>query len=117
VALTLAAIGLGGLLAYGVARRTKEIGLRMALGAAAGDVVRMVLRDSLWMLGAGIAAGLPCAYAVGRFLRTSLFEMDPLDPATAALAFGALVSVALLAAWLPARRAARIDPLTALREE
>ena len=117
VALTLAAIGLAGLLAYGVARRTKEIGLRMALGAAAGDVVRMVLRDLLWMLGAGILAGLPCAYAVGRFLRTSLFQMDPLDPATAALASGALVAVALLAAWLPARRAARIDPLTALREE
>jgi ABC-type antimicrobial peptide transport system permease subunit len=117
VALTLAAIGLGGLLAYGVARRTKEIGLRMALGAAAGDVVRMVLRDSLWMLGMGILAGVPCAYAVGRFLRTSLFEMDPLDLPTAAFAFGALMVVALLAAWLPARRAARIDPLTALREE
>lgn len=117
VALTLAAIGLGGLLAYGVARRTKEIGLRMALGAAAGDVVRMVLRDSLWMLGMGIVVGVPCAYAVGRFLRTSLFEMDPLDPPTAALAFGALVVVALLAAWLPARRASRIDPLAALREE
>ena len=66
VALTLAAIGLGGLLAYAVARRTNEIGVRMALGAAAGDVIRMVLRDSLWMVGIGILIGLPCAYAVGQ---------------------------------------------------
>ena len=66
VALTLAAIGLGGLLAYAVARRTNEIGVRMALGAAAGDVIRMVLRDSLWMVGTGILIGLPCAYASGR---------------------------------------------------
>ena len=65
VALTLAAIGLGGLLAYAVARRTNEIGVRMALGAAAGDVIRMVLRDSLWMVGTGILIGLPCAYAIG----------------------------------------------------
>jgi ABC-type antimicrobial peptide transport system permease subunit len=117
VGLALAAIGLGGLLAYGVARRTSEIGLRMALGAAGGDVVRMVLRDSLWMLGVGIVAGLPCAYAVSRFLRTSLFQLDPLDPASTALALGGLTAVALLAASLPARRAARIDPLAALREE
>ena len=68
VALTLAAIGLGGLLAYAVARRTNEIGVRMALGAAAGDVIRMVLRDSLWMVGAGILIGLPCAYAIGEVL-------------------------------------------------
>ena len=65
VALTLAAIGLGGLLAYAVGRRTNEIGVRMALGAAARDVIRMVLRDSLWMVGTGILIGLPCAYAVG----------------------------------------------------
>ena len=85
VALTLAAIGLGGLLAYAVARRTNEIGVRMALGAAAGDVIRMVLRDSLWMVGAGILIGLPCAYAIGRFLKTALFRLEPLDLRTAAL--------------------------------
>ena len=117
VALTLAAIGLGGLLAYAVARRTNEIGVRMALGAAAGDVIRMVLRDSLWMVGAGILIGLPCAYAIGRILKTALFRLEPLDPPTAALSFLALLAVALLAAWIPARRAARIDPMTALREE
>jgi predicted permease len=117
IALTLAAIGLGGLLAYAVARRTNEIGVRMALGAAAGDVIRMVLRDSLWMVGAGILIGLPCAYAIGRVLKTALFRLEPLDPQTAALSFFALLAVALIAAWVPARRAARIDPMTALREE
>jgi predicted permease len=117
VALTLAAIGLGGLLAYAVARRTNEIGVRIALGAAAGEVIRMVLRDSLWMVGAGILIGLPCAYAIARVLKTALFRLEPLDPRTAALSVFALLAVALVAAWVPARRAARIDPVIALREE
>jgi predicted permease len=116
VALALAAIGLGGLLAYAVARRTYEIGVRMALGAAAGNVIGMVLRDSLWMVGGGILLGLPCAYAVGRVLKTSLFELQPVDPLTSALAFATLLAVALLAAWIPAQRAARIEPVIALRE-
>ena len=117
VALTLAAIGLGGLLAYAVARRTNEIGVRMALGAAAGDVIRMVLRDSLWMVGIGILIGLPCAYAIGRFLTSSLFQLEPFDVRTSAGAVAVLLVVALVAAWVPARRAARIDPILALREE
>jgi predicted permease len=117
VALALAAIGLGGLLAYAVARRTNEIGVRMALGAAARDVVLAVLRDSLGMVGAGILIGLPCAYAVARLLKTALFGLEPIDPWTAALALFSLSVVALVAAWIPARRAARIDPMTALREE
>ncbi len=117
VALTLAAIGLGGLLAYAVAVRTNEIGVRMALGAAAGDVVRMVLGDSLWMVATGLCIGLPCAYAVGLFLRTALFGLQPLDWLTNGLAFTALVVVALGAAWIPARRAAHTDPVVALREE
>jgi len=117
VALTLAAIGLGGLLAYAVARRTNEIGIRMALGAASRQVIGMVLQDSLWMVGTGIVIGLPCAYAIGRILRTALFRLEPLDPRTAAFSFLVLLMTALLAAWLPARRAARIDPMTALREE
>ena len=117
VALTLAAIGLGGLLAYAVARRTQEIGVRMAMGAVAGDVIRMVLRDSLGMVGIGILIGLPCAYAVARFLKTALFRLEPLDPVTGALSFLALVAVALVAAWVPARRASGIDPVTALREQ
>jgi predicted permease len=117
VALSLAAIGLGGLLAYAVGRRTNEIGVRMALGAAASDVIGMVLRDSVWMVGTGILIGLPCAYAVASMLKTALFQLEPFDPATAALSLLTLLAVALLAAWIPARRAARIDPMTALREE
>jgi ABC-type antimicrobial peptide transport system permease subunit len=117
VALALAAIGLGGLLAYAVARRTNEIGVRMALGAAADDVIRMVLRDSLWMVGSGLFVGLPCSYAIGKVLKTALFRLEPLDLETAALALVALLAVALIATWVPARRAARIDPMTALREE
>jgi predicted permease len=116
VALALAAIGLGGLLAYAVARRTNEIGVRVALGAAAGDVIGMVLRDSLWMVSGGILLGLPCAYVVGRVLKTSLFQLEPVDPLTGAFAFAALLAVALLAAWIPAQRAARIEPVIALRE-
>jgi ABC-type antimicrobial peptide transport system permease subunit len=77
----------------------------------------MVLRDSLWMVGTGILVGLPCAYAVGRILETSLFQLEPLDPQTAGLSFAALLGVALLAAWVPARRAARIDPMSALRRD
>jgi predicted permease len=117
VALTLAAIGIGGLLAYSVARRTNEIGIRMALGAAKGDVIRMVLRDSISIIGAGIVIGLPCAYAIGRILQTELFRLKALDPETAGFSFLALLAIALLAAWAPARRAARIEPMTALREE
>ena len=117
VALALVAIGIGGLLAYAVARRTNEIGVRMALGATSSDVIRMVLRDSLRIAGAGILIGLPCAYATGKILENALFRLKPLDPWTAALSFFALLAVVLLATWLPAQRAARIDPITALREE
>jgi len=117
VALTLAAVGLAGLLAYLVARRTNEIGVRMALGAASGDVIRMVLHDSMSMVIAGLLLGIPCAYAMGRSLRATLFQLEPMDPLTAALSFGVLLSVALAAAWVPARRAATINPIAALREE
>jgi predicted permease len=116
-ALALAAIGLGGLLAYAVARRTSEIGVRLALGATAGDVVRMVLRDSIGMVAAGIVLGLPLAYGIAKLLGTMLFRLEPVDPWTTAASFGVLVGAALVAAWLPARRAARIDPIAALRAE
>jgi predicted permease len=117
VALALSAIGLAGLLGYAVARRTNEIGIRMAMGAARRDVMRMVLGESLGLCIAGLILGLPCAYAVGRFLRTSLFGLEPLDPRTAIFAIVTLVSVGALAAWIPARRAASIDPIAALRDE
>ena len=117
VALALAAIGLGGLLAYAVARRTNEIGLRMALGAAANDVVTLVLKDSLRMLTIGIVVGVPCAYVVGTVLKSSLFRLHPFDSLTLGLALSALFAVAILAAWVPATRAAKINPTQALREE
>jgi predicted permease len=117
VALTLAAIGIGGVLAYAVSRRTNEIGVRMALGAARSDVIRMVMRDSLWMTGAGILIGFPCAFAIGKVLQTILFRLEPFDPWTGALSLFTLLAVALVAAWVPARRAMRVDPMVALRYE
>ena len=77
----------------------------------------MVLRDSLWMVGLGILIGLPSTYFIGKVLKTALFRLQPLDAGTTALSFVALLAVALISAWVPARRAARIDPMTALREE
>lgn len=117
IALTIAAIGIGGVLAYTVARRRSEIGLRVALGASRGEISRMVLRDCFRMLALGTLIGLPGAWAAGQFLRTTLFHMQPMDPLTTGLSFIALLSIAGLAAWIPARRAASIDPMTALREE
>jgi predicted permease len=117
VALVLATIGLGGLLAYAVSRRTNEIGVRMALGAERADVIRMVLRDSMGMAALGLAIGLPAAYGVARFLEASLYGLKPVDPVSAGCALAVFLIVALTAAWIPARRAAGIDPLMALREE
>jgi predicted permease len=117
IALTLAAIGLGGLLAYTVARRTNEIGVRVALGAAANDVVGLVLRDSLSMVGAGLVVGAPLAYMMARMLSTWLFSVEPFDPLTMAASAAILITVGFVAAWLPARRAAHVDPLIALRAE
>lgn len=117
IALLLAAIGLGGLLAYGIARRTNEIGIRISLGASAGDMTRMVLRDTLKMVAFGVLAGAPCAYLAGRVLKSMLFGVQPLDPWAMGLSLAVLVAAVLLASWIPARRAASVDPMTALREE
>ena len=116
-ALALAAVGLGGLLAYAIARRTNEIGIRLALGATRAQVRRMVLRDSIGMVGAGILVGIPAAWAVGRYLESQLVGLEPMDLSTALLALLALIVIAGIASVLPARRAARVSPLTALREE
>jgi predicted permease len=116
-ALVLAAVGLGGLLAYAVARRTNEIGVRMALGATGSEVRRIVLGDSLRMVSVGVLIGIPAAYAVGRYLESLLFGLQPIDPSTAALALVALFVIAGMASLLPAHRAARVNPMTALRDE
>lgn len=116
-AIVIAGVGLGGMLFYAVTRRTNEIGVRMALGAGRTDVVRMVLRDSYRMLAIGIVIGLPIAYGLGRLLEFALFDLGALDPMTTAGSLAVLLLVAFTASWLPARHAARIDPLDALREE
>ena len=117
IALFLAAIGIYGVMAYSVAQRTQEIGVRMALGARPHHVLRLVLRQSLFMLVTGTVIGLAGAFAVTRLMRTLLFEVTATDPVTYVSVIGLLAVVALLASYIPARRAAKVDPLVALRYE
>jgi ABC-type antimicrobial peptide transport system permease subunit len=113
----LAAIGLYGVLAYTVSQRTREFGLRMALGAAPGSVQRLVLRQVLWMTLAGSIIGVGLAIAAGHYARSLLFEMDNADPAVMATSVAVLALVALAAGFVPSRRASRVDPMQALRCE
>jgi predicted permease len=115
LALTLAAIGLYGVMSYSVVRRTSEIGIRLALGAQSAMVLWMVLRESLLLLGIGLALGLPLTLATTRVLRDQLFGLSPTDPAILAAAIAVVAAMTLIAAWLPARRAAKVDPMVALR--
>ena len=117
LATLLAALGLYGVMAFVVARRTKEIGLRMALGASQGGVVWMVLREALILLGIGLGVGVPCAFLLSRYVSSQLFGVKPTDVWTAAAALLILAGVAAGAGWLPARRASAIDPIKALRYE
>ena len=117
VAVLLSAIGLYGLLAYAVVRRTPEIGIRMALGAARSAVQWMVLRESLVLVGVGLAAGIPAALAGTRLLDAMLYGLAPRDPLTLGGAAVTMLVLGVLAGYLPARRAARVDPLVALRAE
>jgi putative ABC transport system permease protein len=117
LALALAMIGLYGVMSYNVARRRNEIGIRMALGAEQARVLRMVLGEVAILIGIGLAIGLGAAIGTTRFVESFLYGMKPNDPRTLILAAGVLALVAALAGFLPARRASRLDPMTALREE
>jgi predicted permease len=117
LATVLAAVGLYGVVAYSVARRTVEIGIRMALGARRRDVYRIVLKEMAVLVGAGVAVGLPVAFGLGRLVESQLYGVRPHDPRLLAIAVGSLTLVAFAAAYLPARRAASIDPVRALHGE
>lgn len=116
-ALTLAAVGIYGVVAYAVAQRRRELGIRMALGARTADIVGLVLRQGAGLAGAGAALGLAGALLATRALRGLLFEVSPTDPATLTAGTATLIAVALLASYLPARRAAHVSPVEALRHE
>jgi putative ABC transport system permease protein len=117
LALLLAAVGIYGVISYSVAQRTKEIGIRMALGADRGDVLRLVTGEGLRLAAVGVVAGLFGAAAAARLLGTLLFEVRPTDAMTYASAAGFLVTVALAASAVPAWRATRVAPVSALRAE
>ncbi len=116
-ALLLASIGLYGATAYGVARRTGEIGVRIALGARQGQVRWLVLRQTAILAAIGLAIGVPASLAAAQLLKAQLFGVKPADFATIAAAGGSMLGTVLLAGWIPARRAGRVDPLTAIRME
>jgi ABC-type antimicrobial peptide transport system permease subunit len=117
VALLLAAIGLYGVMAFQVSARTREIGVRMALGAGRWQVVRMVISQALLVVAIGVALGIPFALAGARSLRALLYGITPFDPAPLASGAAVLVIVGALAAVIPSRNAARVDPLVAIRSE
>ncbi|HLY42343.1 MAG TPA: ABC transporter permease [Terracidiphilus sp.] len=117
LAVFLSCIGIYGLLSYSVARRTSELGIRLALGAQSRTLLWMILRESVILLAVGLAIGIPVALSSTRILKSLLFQLSPLDPAAIAIAICAVASMTVAAAWLPARRATRINPVQALRSE
>jgi len=117
LALLLASIGLYGVLSYAVTQRSREIGLRIALGATAASVVRMVVGRGLLLTGTGLAIGLAASWALTRLMKNLLYGVQATDATTFAAVTALLATVALIACWLPARRAGRVDPIVVLREE
>jgi ABC-type antimicrobial peptide transport system permease subunit len=117
IALLLAAIGIFGVMANLVGERTREIGVRLALGARREDVLRMILRRASWLTGAGVCIGLGMAYGLARLVSNLLRGVRPDDPIVFGSITATIVLIALLASWLPARRASRIDPMEALRDQ
>jgi putative ABC transport system permease protein len=117
VALLLAAIGLYGVRAYTVAMRTREIGIRMALGARASDALRLMLGEGMTLFGIGAGVGLALSLVVGKLLSSLLYSVGSVDPVVLLAAPGLLAAVSFVACYIPARRAARLDPMVALRDE
>jgi putative ABC transport system permease protein len=117
LAFVLASVGIYGVVSYSVAQRTREIGIRVALGAHRRDVLGLVLKEALHLTALGVGLGLLGAFAATRVLRSLLFEVKPTDPATFISLSLLLTLVALLASYIPARRATKVDPLVALRYE
>jgi ABC-type antimicrobial peptide transport system permease subunit len=117
LALALACVGIYGIMAYTVAQRTNEIGIRLALGAQPGQVRQMILRETTGLASVGIVVGLAAALALSRLVGSMLYEVQPHDPATLFGAVMTLLAVALAASWIPARRAAGVQPMEALRHE
>jgi ABC-type antimicrobial peptide transport system permease subunit len=117
VAALLAALGLFGVLAHAVTQQRREIGIRIALGARQGDVLSHIMRSALSMLMVGLAGGLAGAFGLTRVLKSLLFQVSPLDPIAVGAACVLMTLVGILAAWIPASRAARVDPMTVLRDE
>jgi ABC-type antimicrobial peptide transport system permease subunit len=115
IAVVLAAVGVYGVISYAVSQRTQEIGVRVALGAQRSDVFRLIVGHGMQLGGIGIAIGLVGALGVTRFLRTMLFGVSPFDPASFVGVSALLAAIAILASYIPARRAARVDPVEALR--
>ena len=117
LAVFLSCIGTYGLLSYSVARRTSELGIRLALGAQSRTLLWMILRESVFLLSIGLAVGVPVALSTTRILKSLLYELSPLDPVAISVAIAAVAGMTIVAAWLPARRATKIDPMRALRTE
>jgi ABC-type antimicrobial peptide transport system permease subunit len=117
IAVFLGCIGIYGLLSYSVARRTSEFGVRLALGARSHMLLWMVLRESILQLAFGLAIGVPLALSSTGILKSQLYELSPLDPTAISIAIAAVSVMTVVAAWLPARRATKIDPMQALRTE
>jgi putative ABC transport system permease protein len=116
-ALLLGVIGLYGVISYSVSQRSRELGMRIALGAPASTVMKMVLREGLGLSAIGVSLGLAMAFGLTRLMTALLYGVDPIDPLTFSVVPAGLMIVVLLASYLPARRASRVDPMNALRQE